>query len=510
MSGALLGRVQRTWARHGPNPRPRRVRARVVRRHRSAHPRRSLGDRAGGEGARDAAVRPSPGCAMSCAARRPVSCCGAGGRGSMIPRSGGRWPTRRCRSGRTSPVGSTRRRLSALRDGRVISDPIAGRAPARSAQRTPKTAATSSSASGACSRQGRKAFVSQLKALQDNLGLHQDAEVQAAELRALAHDLRDRNKVDTDALLVVGRLIDHRERVRPAEKDGRVLRPLPRLRHRAEPDSAPTRSCQAASCEGRRHLQHQGRCREDDHGRQPRVRGVPRRRSGPRLGPRSARQRHLLRARPKVKGGSKRLVGSQGELAAHIRGTAQPSVHVVPADFSLRHLDLHLKRTKDPTTRLAGLLEPLRDHYDLALLDCPPSISLASESVFGPPMRSSSRSCPPRSPAARWSSSPTSSPIGPTRRRSCHCCPMVDRRRTLHRELVEELTADWPQLLRPDSRRRGDRAHGRRTGGRRGLRPGRAARRPTAPCGAELAGILWASTCRPSPAPAVRSRSHGR
>jgi CHAD domain-containing protein len=66
---------------------------------------------------------------------------------------------------------------------------------------------------------GRKAFVSQLKALQDNLGLHQDAEVQVAELRALAHDLRDRNRIDTDALLVIGRLIDHIERVRQRERD---------------------------------------------------------------------------------------------------------------------------------------------------------------------------------------------------------------------------------------------------------------------------------------------------
>ena len=58
-------------------------------------------------------------------------------------------------------------------------------------------------------------------------------------------------------------------------------------------------------------------------------------------------------------------------------------MHVVPADFSLRHLDLHLEGTSHPTERLAALLDPVRDHYDLALLDCPPSISLASESVFG-------------------------------------------------------------------------------------------------------------------------------
>jgi CHAD domain-containing protein len=66
---------------------------------------------------------------------------------------------------------------------------------------------------------GRKSFVSQLKALQDNLGQHQDAEVQVAELRALAHDLSDRSEIVTDALLATGQLIDHLERVRQRERD---------------------------------------------------------------------------------------------------------------------------------------------------------------------------------------------------------------------------------------------------------------------------------------------------
>jgi CHAD domain-containing protein len=64
-----------------------------------------------------------------------------------------------------------------------------------------------------------KSFVSALKSLQDNLGQHQDAEVQVAELRELAHDLHARTGIDTDALLVVGRLIDHLERVRQRERD---------------------------------------------------------------------------------------------------------------------------------------------------------------------------------------------------------------------------------------------------------------------------------------------------
>ncbi len=64
----------------------------------------------------------------------------------------------------------------------------------------------------------RKAFVSQLKDLQDNLGEHQDAEVHLAQLRDLAHDLHARAVVDTDALLAMGRLSDQLERRRTEER----------------------------------------------------------------------------------------------------------------------------------------------------------------------------------------------------------------------------------------------------------------------------------------------------
>lgn len=70
----------------------------------------------------------------------------------------------------------------------------------------------------------RKAFVSQLKALQDNLGEHQDAEVHLAQLRDLAHDLHARATVDTDALLAMGRLSDHLDRRRTEERAAFVER----------------------------------------------------------------------------------------------------------------------------------------------------------------------------------------------------------------------------------------------------------------------------------------------
>src|SRR5206468_5099199 len=91
----------------------------------------------------------------------------------------------------------------------------------------------------------------------------------------------------------------------------------------------------------------------------------------------------FFRIRPKVKGGTERLVSAKGDLVPHVRAGDLPGLHVVPADFSLRHLDLHLDGHKRPTERLAALLAGVAPSYDVAFLDCPPSISLASESVFG-------------------------------------------------------------------------------------------------------------------------------
>jgi len=160
----------------------------------------------------------------------------------------------------------------------------------------------------------------------------------------------------------------------------------------------------------------------------------------------------FFRVKPKLKGGTERLVSAKGSLAGHVRATDLPGLHLVPADFSLRHLDLHLDGRSRPTERLSSLLDAMADNYDVAILDCPPSISLASESVFGAtdellvpviPTTLSSRTLGQLSgfldgrPSARDASVPGVLPY----------LSMVDRRKRLHRELVISLRADWPEML---------------------------------------------------------------
>jgi chromosome partitioning protein len=92
---------------------------------------------------------------------------------------------------------------------------------------------------------------------------------------------------------------------------------------------------------------------------------------------------YLLRIKPKVKGGGRRLVHGKSDPAALLKGTDHERLDLLPADFSYRNMDLALDATKRPTRRLARLLAPFAGEYDYVFLDCPPAISLASESVFG-------------------------------------------------------------------------------------------------------------------------------
>jgi chromosome partitioning protein len=90
----------------------------------------------------------------------------------------------------------------------------------------------------------------------------------------------------------------------------------------------------------------------------------------------------MFRVRPRVKGGGKALIKGTRSLGAAIKATDFANLDLLPADFTYRNLDLLLDAAKRPTRRLARLLAPLRTDYEVVFLDCPPGISLLSESVL--------------------------------------------------------------------------------------------------------------------------------
>lgn len=155
---------------------------------------------------------------------------------------------------------------------------------------------------------------------------------------------------------------------------------------------------------------------------------------------------YFFRIRANVKGGAGKLI-DKGSLAGHVRATDLPGLHVVPADFSMRHLDLHLDDAKHPRRRLGALLEPLAGDYDIALIDCPAGITLASESVFAAadvllvptiPTTLSKRTLDQL--MEHLAANPPAPMVLPF-------ISMLDRRKRLQRELVAKLAAGTPAPL---------------------------------------------------------------
>ncbi len=149
---------------------------------------------------------------------------------------------------------------------------------------------------------------------------------------------------------------------------------------------------------------------------------------------------YLFRVKPKVKGGGRRLIRGKRHPIDVMKGSDIEGLDLLPADFSYRNLDLELDRRKRPLEGVGEVLEQLEDEYDLAILDCAPSISLVSESVFSAvdlllvPLVPSTLSVRTLEQLQAFlADGPQPSPPVLT------FFSMVDRRKTLHRELMSSL-----------------------------------------------------------------------
>ena len=84
----------------------------------------------------------------------------------------------------------------------------------------------------------------------------------------------------------------------------------------------------------------------------------------------------------RVDGGARAIGSKDYALKRAIVSTPWLGIDVVPADFSLRHLDLDLAARGKPKRRLGQVLRPLGARYDIVLIDCAPGITLANESAI--------------------------------------------------------------------------------------------------------------------------------
>ncbi|MEQ1439221.1 AAA family ATPase [Fontimonas sp. SYSU GA230001] len=114
------------------------------------------------------------------------------------------------------------------------------------------------------------------------------------------------------------------------------------------------------------------------------------------------------------------------------------NLSLIPADFSYRYLDVMLRKVEPPRQALRRLLKPFAGDYALAILDCPPSLSHLADNVFA----AADLVLAPVVPT--WLSLRALEQVedylrdagfDPSRLRPFYS--MADRRRQLHRELIE-------------------------------------------------------------------------
>jgi len=157
---------------------------------------------------------------------------------------------------------------------------------------------------------------------------------------------------------------------------------------------------------------------------------------------------YLLGGEANERASARKLVRGRRELQEIIAPTRFENLTLLPADMSYRNFDVHMSAERHPTRRLMGMARPLQDACDLLLLDCPPGISLLSENV----LRAADAIVVPILPA------PLSLRMleqlrdfvaaeGWSDLAILPFFSMVDRRRSLHQQLIAEARSRFPSIL---------------------------------------------------------------
>src|SRR3984957_13086902 len=157
---------------------------------------------------------------------------------------------------------------------------------------------------------------------------------------------------------------------------------------------------------------------------------------------------YILRRESQENASAKKLISGKRERPELPVPSEYVNLDVLPSDFSYRNFDVHLSARKHPTERLLRMTRSLRDVYAVLFLDCPPGISLLSENA----LRAADAVVVPLLPtplsvrmlaqlrdfvaASGWS--------------DLALIPffsMVDRRKSLHHEVIAGMRGQIPELL---------------------------------------------------------------
>jgi chromosome partitioning protein len=158
---------------------------------------------------------------------------------------------------------------------------------------------------------------------------------------------------------------------------------------------------------------------------------------------------HILRVGKRVPGGGRRMMRKRRRMSESIVHTSHPGLDVVPADFSLRYLDLELADLAKPKAQITRILERVEDRFDSVFLDCPPGITLTIDTA----LRATDTVLVPIIPAALPLRSFDQLTAYLRADRKLHkvqalaFLSMVDRRKKRHCELAERLPIEREPVL---------------------------------------------------------------
>lgn len=157
---------------------------------------------------------------------------------------------------------------------------------------------------------------------------------------------------------------------------------------------------------------------------------------------------YLLRREGAARASAKKLISGERDPLDVIVSTDHDHLDLLPADFSYRKFDLHLGRQNFPTEWLLKMRRPLSQACDTLFMDCPAGISLLSENI----LRVADVIITPLVPtplslrmltqlrtfldAEGWSDI-----------KLLPVFSLVDRRRSLHLEVIASARAAFPSLL---------------------------------------------------------------
>ena len=157
---------------------------------------------------------------------------------------------------------------------------------------------------------------------------------------------------------------------------------------------------------------------------------------------------YIFKGEPREPISAKKLVSGKRDLPELILRTDYPRLDLLPADLSYRNFDVHLSERKRPTERLLKMSRSLREVYSTLFLDCAPGISLLSENV----LRAADVLVVPLVPTPLSMRMLTQlrdfiAREGFTDLLVLPFFSMVDRRRSLHNEIIATTRAEFPTML---------------------------------------------------------------